>query len=196
MEDYADKKLAASIESIRNLMRRNVDYLISDKKVMIIDEFAGRVMDGRRYSDGLHQALEAKENVPIQNENQTLASITFQNYFRMYPKLSGMTGTAMTEARELKDIYNLDVLSVPTHNKVTRIDHDDAIYGTTAEKYKAVIELIKDCHSKGQPVLVGTISIEKSEEISKELSYTHLFQPQWSPSYIRLAPNSPNDQRG
>lgn len=156
------------------IFSKDVDYLISDEKVMIIDEFTGRVMDGRRYSDGLHQALEAKENVPIQNENQTLASITFQNYFRMYPKLSGMTGTAMTEAGELKDIYNLDVLSVPTHNKVTRIDHDDAIYGTTAEKYKAVIELIKDCHSKGQPVLVGTISIEKSEEISKELSKNNI----------------------
>jgi preprotein translocase subunit SecA len=131
-------------------------------------------MDGRRYSDGLHQALEAKENVPIQNENQTLASITFQNYFRMYPKLSGMTGTAMTEAGELKDIYNLDVVSVPTHNKVTRIDHDDAIYGTTQEKYKAVIDLIQDCYKRGQPVLVGTISIEKSEEISKALSKNNI----------------------
>ncbi len=151
------------------IFARDVDYLINDKKVMIIDEFTGRVMDGRRYSDGLHQALEAKENVPIQNENQTLASITFQNYFRMYPKLSGMTGTAMTEAGELKDIYNLDVVSVPTHNTMTRIDHDDAIYGTKAEKYNAVIELIKDCHKRGQPVLVGTISIEKSEEIAKEL---------------------------
>ncbi len=156
------------------IFSKDVDYLISEKKVMIIDEFTGRVMDGRRYSDGLHQALEAKENVPIQNENQTLASITFQNYFRMYPKLSGMTGTAMTEAGELKDIYNLEVISVPTHNKVTRIDHDDAIYGSTAEKYKAVIELIKDCYKKGQPVLVGTISIEKSEEISKELSKNNI----------------------
>ena len=152
------------------IFAQDVDYLINDKKVMIIDEFTGRVMDGRRYSDGLHQALEAKENVPIQNENQTLASITFQNYFRMYPKLSGMTGTAMTEAGELKDIYNLDVVSVPTHNVITRIDQDDAIYGTKAEKYNAVIELIKDCHKRGQPILVGTISIEKSEEISKELT--------------------------
>jgi preprotein translocase subunit SecA len=156
------------------IFARDVDYLINDKKVMIIDEFTGRIMDGRRYSDGLHQALEAKENVPIQNENQTLASITFQNYFRMYPKLSGMTGTAMTEAGELKDIYNLDVISVPTHNKVTRIDHDDAIYGTTAEKYKAVIDLIQDCYKRGQPVLVGTISIEKSEEISKALSKNNI----------------------
>jgi preprotein translocase subunit SecA len=156
------------------IFSRDVDYLISEKKVMIIDEFTGRVMDGRRYSDGLHQALEAKENVPIQNENQTLASITFQNYFRMYPKLSGMTGTAMTEAGELKDIYNLEVVSVPTHNKITRTDHDDAIYGSTPEKYKAVIELIKDCYKKGQPILVGTISIEKSEEISNELTKNNI----------------------
>ncbi len=148
----------------------DVDYLIKDKKIMIIDEFTGRVMDGRRYSDGLHQAIEAKENVPIQNENQTLASITFQNYFRMYPKLSGMTGTAMTEAGELKDIYKLDVVSVPTHNKITRIDQDDDIFGTKTEKYNAIIDLIKDCHKKGQPVLVGTISIEKSEEISQTLT--------------------------
>jgi preprotein translocase subunit SecA len=152
------------------IFAKDVDYLISGKKVMIIDEFTGRIMEGRRYSDGLHQALEAKENVPIQNENQTLASITFQNYFRMYKKLSGMTGTAMTEAGELKDIYNLDVVSVPTHNKITRVDHDDEIYGTNDEKYKAIIELIKKCYSKGQPVLVGTISIEKSEKISKELT--------------------------
>jgi preprotein translocase subunit SecA len=152
------------------IFAKDVDYLIQDKKVLIIDEFTGRVMDGRRYSDGLHQALEAKENVPIQNENQTLASVTFQNYFRMYPKLSGMTGTAMTEAGELKDIYNLDVVSVPTHNKITRIDYDDVIYGTKAEKYIALIDLIKDCYERGQPVLVGTISIEKSEEISKELT--------------------------
>ena len=152
------------------IFAKDVDYLIQDKKVLIIDEFTGRVMDGRRYSDGLHQALEAKENVPIQNENQTLASVTFQNYFRMYPKLSGMTGTAMTEAGELKDIYNLDVVSVPTHNKITRIDYDDIIYGTKDEKYAALIDLIKDCYERGQPVLVGTISIEKSEEISKELT--------------------------
>ncbi|MBN8512066.1 MAG: preprotein translocase subunit SecA [Rickettsiales bacterium] len=153
-----------------HIFAKDVDYLVQEKKVMIIDEFTGRVMDGRRYSDGLHQAIEAKENVPIQNENQTLASITFQNYFRLYPKLSGMTGTAMTEATELKDIYNLDVVSVPTHNKITRIDHDDIIYGTKSEKYSALIELIKDCYQKGQPTLVGTISIEKSEEISKALT--------------------------
>lgn len=152
------------------IFARDVDYLVKNNKVMIIDEFTGRIMEGRRYSDGLHQSLEAKERVPIQNENQTLASITFQNYFRMYPKLSGMTGTAMTEASELKDIYNLDVISVPTHNKVTRKDLDDEIYGTKKEKYNAIIKLIKDCYGRGQPVLVGTISIEKSEEISKELT--------------------------
>ncbi|MFK7973603.1 MAG: preprotein translocase subunit SecA [Rickettsiaceae bacterium] len=151
------------------IFNKDVDYLIQDRKVMIIDEFTGRVMDGRRYSDGLHQAIEAKENLPIQNESQTLASITFQNYFRMYPKLSGMTGTAMTEAGELKDIYNLDVVSVPTHNPITRIDSDDIIYGTKLEKYAALIELIKNCYDRGQPVLVGTVSIEKSEEISREL---------------------------
>lgn len=152
-----------------NLFAKDVDYLLKDDRVMLIDEFTGRVMDGRRYSEGLHQALEAKENVPIQNENQTLASITFQNYFRMYKKLSGMTGTAMTEAGELKDIYNLDVIAVPTHHAAQRIDHDDVVYGTKPEKYNAIIDLIKQCNEKGQPVLVGTISIEKSEEISEAL---------------------------
>lgn len=156
------------------LFTKDVDYLVQDRKVMIIDEFTGRVMDGRRYSEGLHQAIEAKERVPIQNENQTLASITFQNYFRMYPKLSGMTGTAMTEASELKDIYNLDVVSVPTHNKVIRIDHEDVIYGTKSEKYNALLELIKECYDKGQPVLVGTVSIEKSEEISNKLKQNNI----------------------
>lgn len=152
------------------IFTRDVDYIIKDRKIMIIDEFTGRVMDGRRYSDGLHQSIEAKEQVPIQNENQTLASITFQNYFRMYPKLSGMTGTAMTEAGELKDIYNLEVISVPTHNQISRKDLDDEIYGTRKEKYNAIMNLIKDCYEREQPILVGTISIEKSEEISKELT--------------------------
>lgn len=152
------------------LFNRDVDYLVKDGQVMIIDEFTGRVMEGRRYSEGLHQALEAKEKVSIQNENQTLASITFQNYFRMYPKLAGMTGTALTEAAELKDIYNLEVVSVPTHHPIQRIDHDDEIYGSKNDKYKAIIEQIKACHERGQPVLVGTISIEKSEEISDVLT--------------------------
>jgi len=153
----------------QHLFSKDVDYIVKDDKVMIIDEFTGRVMDGRRYSDGLHQALEAKENVKIQNENQTLASITFQNYFRLYKKLSGMTGTAMTEAGELKDIYNLEVISVPTHHKSQRNDYDDEIYGSRVEKYEAIVALITSCHEKGQPVLVGTISIEKSEEISDVL---------------------------
>lgn len=156
------------------IFSKDVDYIIKDNKVMIIDEFTGRVMDGRRYSDGLHQALEAKENVPIQNENQTLASITFQNYFRMYPKIAGMTGTAMTEAAEFKDIYKLDVVSVPTHNSVTRIDHDDEIYGTISEKMDAILAQIKDCYDRGQPVLVGTVSIEKSEQISNMLSKNNI----------------------
>ncbi|MCC8467766.1 MAG: preprotein translocase subunit SecA [Rickettsia endosymbiont of Eriopis connexa] len=153
-----------------NMFTVDVDYLVREGKVMIIDEFTGRVMEGRRYSEGLHQALEAKENVKIQNENQTLASITFQNYFRNYPKLSGMTGTAMTEAPELKDIYNLDVVAVPTHNNVTRLDLDDEIYGSKKEKYDAILKLIKDCYDRGQPILVGTISIEKSEELSSVLN--------------------------
>ena len=153
-----------------NMFTVDVDYLVREGKVMIIDEFTGRIMEGRRYAEGLHQALEAKENVKIQNENQTLASITFQNYFRNYPKLSGMTGTAMTEAPELKDIYNLDVVAVPTHNKVTRLDLDDEIYGSKKEKYDAILKLIKDCYDRGQPILVGTISIEKSEELSSVLN--------------------------
>jgi preprotein translocase subunit SecA len=147
----------------------DVDYMLKEGRVMIIDEFTGRVMDGRRYSEGLHQALEAKERVKIQNENQTLASITFQNFFRMYSKLAGMTGTAMTEAAELKDIYHVDVVSVPTHHPVRRIDHDDEIYGSKEDKYAAILALIQDCYNKGQPILVGTVSIEKSEEISEML---------------------------
>ena len=151
------------------LFTRDTDYIVKDNKVIIIDEFTGRMMEGRRYSDGLHQALEAKENVHIQNENQTLASITFQNYFRMYPKLAGMTGTATTEAPEFSEIYGLEVIDIPTHLAMIRLDNDDEIYRTTEEKWKAVIEQIKECCDKGQPVLVGTTSIEKSEELSKQL---------------------------
>ncbi len=151
------------------VMKKDIDYLVKDNQVMIIDEFTGRVMDGRRFSDGLHQALEAKENVPVQNENQTLASITFQNYFRLYPKLAGMTGTAMTEANEFRDIYNLQVVSIPTHNPVRRKDEDDEIYRTAQEKYDAIIAEIEKCHAAKQPVLVGTISIEKSEYLSQLL---------------------------
>ena len=151
------------------MFTRDVDYIVKDDKVVIIDEFTGRMMEGRRYSEGLHQALEAKENVKIQNENQTLASITFQNYFRMYPKLSGMTGTAMTEAGEFRDIYKLEVIDIPTNVAVARIDHQDEIYRTATEKYRAVIREIKLAHAKNQPVLVGTVSIEKSEYLSKLL---------------------------
>jgi preprotein translocase subunit SecA len=148
------------------VFKPNVDYIVKEGKVMIIDEFTGRIMDGRRYSDGLHQALEAKEKVRIHNENQTLASITFQNYFRMYPKLAGMTGTAMTEADELMDIYKLEVVSVPTNLSVQRDDRDDMVYSTAKEKYDAILGTITRIHATGQPILVGTVSIEKSEHVS------------------------------
>lgn len=145
---------------------RDVDYIVKNDKVVIIDEFTGRMMEGRRYSDGLHQAIEAKEGVTIQSENQTLASITFQNYFRLYPKLSGMTGTAMTEEAEFNDIYNLTCVEIPTNRPVLREDLHDEIYRTEKEKYDAIIKTIIECHEKGQPVLVGTTSIEKSELVA------------------------------
>jgi len=148
---------------------RDVDYIVKDDKVVIIDEFTGRMMDGRRYSEGLHQALEAKEKVTIQNENQTLASITFQNYFRLYPKLAGMTGTAMTEAGEFMEIYGLEVVDIPTNLPVSRKDEDDEVYRTAREKYEAIVELIHECQARKQPVLVGTVSIEKSEMLSELL---------------------------
>ncbi|MDR3156135.1 MAG: preprotein translocase subunit SecA [Holosporaceae bacterium] len=149
-----------------HLFKRDVDYIVKNNKVIIIDEFTGRMMEGRRYSDGLHQALEAKEHVRIEKENQTLASITFQNFFRMYKKLSGMTGTAETEAQELSEIYKVDTVVVPTNMPVARADLNDEVYRTAEEKYAAIIALIRECNSRGQPVLVGTISIEKSEYIS------------------------------
>ena len=152
------------------LFSRDVDYIVRDDKVVLIDEFTGRMMEGRRYSEGLHQALEAKERVTVQPENQTLASITFQNYFRLYPKLSGMTGTAMTEADEFAEIYKLEVVEIPTNVAVTRIDSDDEIYRTATEKYEAVANLIAEARERGQPVLVGTTSIEKSELISELLN--------------------------
>ncbi|HYZ22702.1 MAG TPA: preprotein translocase subunit SecA [Rhodopila sp.] len=151
------------------LFARDVDYIVRDDQVIIIDEFTGRMMQGRRYSEGLHQALEAKEHVTVQAENQTLASITFQNYFRLYPKLAGMTGTAMTEADEFAEIYKLDVVEIPTNVAVARTDEDDEVYRTAAEKYEAVANLIQEAGAKGQPVLVGTTSIEKSETISNLL---------------------------
>ncbi len=148
------------------LFARDTDYIVKDDKIIIIDEFTGRMMEGRRYSEGLHQALEAKENVTVQNENQTLASITFQNYFRMYPKLAGMTGTAMTEAEEFGDIYKLEVIDIPTNQPVRRADSDDEVYRTTREKYDAIVEQVLDCHKRQQPVLIGTVSIEKSEALA------------------------------
>ena len=151
------------------LFHRDKDYIVRNGEVMIIDEFTGRMMPGRRYSEGLHQALEAKERQPIQPENQTLASITFQNYFRMYEKLAGMTGTAMTEADELIDIYNLEVIEVPTNQAMVRVDDDDEVYRTAGEKYRAILTLIDDCKARGQPVLVGTTSIEKSEQLAEML---------------------------
>jgi preprotein translocase subunit SecA len=151
------------------LFQRDKDYIVRNGEVVIIDEFTGRMMPGRRYSEGLHQALEAKEHQPIQPENQTLASITFQNYFRMYEKLAGMTGTALTEAEEFMDIYNLEVLEVPTNMPLVRIDDDDEVYRTAAEKYRSIIALIEDCKQRGQPVLVGTTSIEKSEQLAEML---------------------------
>ena len=150
----------------RTLFARDVDYIVRDGKIVIIDEFTGRMLEGRRYSDGLHQALEAKEKVQVQQENQTLASITFQNYFRLYPKLAGMTGTAMTEADEFEQIYKLAVVEIPTNVAVARDDQDDEVYRTASEKYEAVARLIEECRERGQPVLVGTTSIEKSEIIS------------------------------
>ena len=151
------------------IFNKDTDYLVKDNQVIIIDEFTGRMMEGRRFSDGLHQALEAKEKVMIQPENRTMASITFQNYFRLYNKLSGMTGTASTESEEFLDIYNLDVISIPPNIKITRKDHDDEIYRTAEEKYNAIIESIIESNKKGQPVLVGTTSIERSEYLSKLL---------------------------
>jgi preprotein translocase subunit SecA len=151
------------------LFHRDKDYIVRNGEVVIIDEFTGRMMPGRRYSEGLHQALEAKEHQPIQPENQTLASITFQNYFRMYEKLAGMTGTALTKADEFIDIYNLEVLEVPTNMPMIRLDDDDEVYRTAAEKYRAILGLIEDCKERGQPVLVGTTSIEKSEQLAEML---------------------------
>ena len=151
------------------LFAKDKDYVIKDNKVIIVDEFTGRMMEGRRYSEGLHQALEAKEGVAIQMENQTLASITFQNYFRLYPKLAGMTGTAMTEEAEFMEIYGLSVVEIPTHKSIARLDHNDKIFKSLAEKEDAIIKLIDECHQRQQPVLVGTVSIEKSETLAVRL---------------------------
>ena len=174
-ESLYDVENIAIVHHLNNALRahkifqRDRDYIVKNGQVIIIDEFTGRMMEGRRYSDGLHQALEAKEHVKIQPENQTLASITFQNYFRLYEKLAGMTGTASTEADEFMDIYKLDVVEVPTNAPMIREDQDDAVYRTVEEKYKAIVELIDECWERGQPVLVGTTSIEKSETVAERL---------------------------
>ncbi len=177
--DYENTLIVHHVNSAlkaQQMFERDIDYIVKDGKVVIIDEFTGRMMEGRRWSDGLHQAVEAKERVQIQPENQTLASITFQNYFRMYPKLAGMTGTAATEAEEFADIYGLQVIEIPTHMPVMRDDEHDEFYRTADEKYKAIIDEIKDCRERGQPVLVGTVSIEKSELLAgmlKKLKVPH-----------------------
>ena len=172
LSDPENSELAHHInQAIRahGIMKRDVDYVVNDSGVMIVDTFTGRLMPGRRYSNGLHQAIEAKEGVKIEKENKTLATITFQNYFRMYSKLSGMTGTALTEDNEFREIYNLDVVEIPTNRPMIREDHVDSVYKTVNGKYNAVISQIIACHEKGQPVLVGTVSIDKSEELSKRL---------------------------
>ena len=151
-------------------MKRDIDYVVKDGEVVIVDEFTGRLMFGRRYSEGLHQAIEAKEHVTVARESKTLATITFQNYFRLYKKLSGMTGTALTEEEEFGTIYNLDIIEIPTNRPIARIDDPDVVYKTEAAKYRAVIAQVKECHAKGQPVLVGTVSIEKNEHLSYLLS--------------------------
>ena len=153
----------------RGLMRRDIDYVVKDGEVIIVDEFTGRLMYGRRYSEGLHQAIEAKEGVTVARESKTLATITFQNYFRLYGKLSGMTGTAMTEEEEFGTIYSLDIVEIPTNKPVQRVDHPDVVYKTEAGKLRAIVQQIEECHQKGQPVLVGTVSIEKSEHLSEML---------------------------
>lgn len=153
----------------RNMMKRDVDYIIKDGEVVIVDEFTGRLMFGRRYSDGLHQAIEAKENVLVRSESKTLATITLQNYFRMYQKLAGMTGTAKTEEGEFRDIYNMDVVVIPTNKPIVREDMQDAVYATERGKYKSIVDMVEKCHKTGQPVLVGTVSIEKSELIANAL---------------------------
>ena len=172
LENYADIENSTLTHHINQalrahgIMKRDIDYVVKDGEILIVDEFTGRIMLGRRYSEGLHQAIEAKEHVDVQRENKTLATITFQNYFRLYEKLSGMTGTAVTEAEEFAAIYQLDIVEIPTNKPVARIDHPDVVYKNDVGKNKAIIEQIIQCHEKGQPVLVGTISIEKSEYLS------------------------------
>ena len=175
VENLADSENATLSHHInqamkaRGLMKRDIDYVVKDGEIIIVDEFTGRLMYGRRYNEGLHQAIEAKEGVTVAGESKTLATITFQNFFRLYDKLSGMTGTALTEQEEFEAIYKLDVVEIPTNRPIARIDHPDVVYKTEAGKFRAIVNQVKECHAKGQPVLVGTISIEKSEILSKLL---------------------------
>ncbi len=175
VENLADSENATLSHHInqamkaRGLMKRDIDYVVKDGEIIIVDEFTGRLMYGRRYNEGLHQAIEAKEGVTVAGESKTLATITFQNFFRLYDKLSGMTGTALTEQEEFESIYKLDVVEIPTNRPVIRVDHPDVVYKTEAGKFRAITQQVKECHAKGQPVLVGTISIEKSEVLSKYL---------------------------
>ena len=176
LENYADPENLEIQHTIilalraHNLMFRDQDYVVKDDQVMIVDEFTGRIMPGRRYSDGLHQAIEAKERVKVKRESKTLASITFQNFFNLFAKKCGMTGTALTEENEFREIYGMDVVEIPTNRPVIRIDHQDAVYKTKEEKLRAIVAAVEEAHAKGQPVLVGTITIESSEEISKRLT--------------------------
>ncbi len=175
LENFTDSENATIAHHVNQAIRahgcmhRDVDYVVNENGVMIVDSFTGRIMPGRRYSDGLHQAIEAKEGVQVQKENKTLATITFQNYFRMYGKLSGMTGTALTEENEFREIYNLDVVEIPTNKPMIRVDHSDVVYKSAEGKYKAIVKQVEECHAKGQPVLVGTVSIDKSEALSVRL---------------------------
>ena len=182
LEDYADAENSTIAHHVNQairahgIMKRDVDYVVKDGEVIIVDAFTGRLMPGRRYNNGLHQAIEAKEHVDVEKESKTLASITFQNYFRLYTKLSGMTGTALTEETEFREIYNLDVVAVPTNRPMIRIDYPDAVYKSRAGKYRAIVQKILECHEKGQPILIGTVSIEKSEELSAELKKNGIAQ--------------------
>ena len=175
IENYSDPENSTIVHHVNQairahgIMKRDVDYMVKDGAVIIVDAFTGRLMPGRRYNNGLHQAIEAKEHVNVEKESKTLATITFQNFFRLYSKLSGMTGTALTEENEFRTIYNLDVVEVPTNRPMIRKDFPDAVYKSRAGKYRAIVKQIKECHEKGQPVLIGTVSIEKSEELSHEL---------------------------
>ena len=164
LRHYVDGAIKA-----RGVMHRDIDYIVKDGEVIIVDEFTGRLMYGRRFNEGLHQAIEAKEGVTVAAESKTLATVTFQNYFRMYKKLAGMTGTASTEADEFSEIYGLNIVSIPTNKPRARQDLPDSVYKTVNGKYNAVIDQVAECHAKGQPVLVGTVSVEKSEALSKLL---------------------------